>query len=336
MTALTSNPTLAGHLKIARLDHWVKNVFILPGIVVAMAVEPWSLNGWFFVRIALGTLSACIVTSSNYVINEVLDAPYDRWHPSKHRRPVPAGEVSIPWAYVQWIAILLAGLVLADAVSSRLAITMAVLWLMGCAYNIPPLRCKDRPYLDVLCEAVNNPLRMLAGWFMVGTTVIPSLSLLLSYWMIGCYFMAIKRYAELHDINDPQTAASYRRSFAHYNSDRLLVSVMFYGSTAMLFLGAFTIRYRLELILAYPLVAVVMALYLRIGLKPNSAAQAPEKLHREPILMASVVLCAVAMIVLMLVDVPQLRRMFAPTMPAVEIKDSVPSERKTTKMMAEP
>ena len=41
---------------------------------------------------------------------------------------------------------------------------MFVLWVMGCIYNIPPVRSKDLPYLDVLSEAVNNPLRMLAGW----------------------------------------------------------------------------------------------------------------------------------------------------------------------------
>ncbi|MGD0516894.1 MAG: UbiA prenyltransferase family protein [Thermoguttaceae bacterium] len=313
-----SGPTLAGHLKIARIDHWVKNVFVLPGVAAAMTVEPWCLNIRFFTSIAIGMLSVCVIASSNYVINELLDASSDRWHPTKCRRPVPTGEVNIPLAFVQWIAMFLAGMGLALTVSLPFAITMAVLWLMGCIYNIPPLRSKDKPYLDVLSESVNNPLRLLAGWFMVGTTVLPPASLLMSYWMIGCYFMAIKRYAELRDIDDTKTAANYRRSFAFYNTDRLLVSIMFYASTAMLFLGAFTVRYRLELILAYPLVAVVMAIYLWIGLKPNSAAQAPEKLHREPMLMASVIFCALVMGALMAVDIPGMHRFFAPTMPVAE------------------
>ena len=54
-------------------------------------------------------------------------------------------------------------------------------------------------------------------------------------------------------------AAAYRKSFAYYTPERLLVSIMFYASAAMLFLGAFVMRYRLELILAFPLVALVMA-----------------------------------------------------------------------------
>jgi hypothetical protein len=40
---------------------------------------------------------------------------------------------------------------------------------MGCIYNIPPIRSKDVPYIDVLSESINNPLRMLAGWFIAST-----------------------------------------------------------------------------------------------------------------------------------------------------------------------
>ncbi len=310
-----SRPTLLGHVKIARFDHWVKNVFVLPGIVAAITVEPWHPDIESILAIVWGLLAVGIIASSNYVINEVLDAPYDRWHPTKHTRPVPAGEVSVSLAYVQWIVMFLAGMVIAYHVSAALAVTMAILWLMGCIYNIPPLRCKDRAYVDVLCEAVNNPLRLLAGWYMVGSTVTPPLSLLASYWMVGCYFMAIKRYAEYRDIGDAETASRYRRSFAYYNGDRLLVSIMFYGATAMLFLGAFTVRYRIELILAYPLVALVMAIYLQIGLQPNSAAQAPEQLHREPLLMAAVITCALVMGGLFIYDIPIMYKLFTPTMP---------------------
>lgn len=311
-------PTFLGHVKIARIDHWVKNVFVLPGVVPAMSVETWTPLR-LAVNLTLGLLAIGLVASSNYTINEALDAPFDRYHPTKCRRPTPAGEVSVPLAYAQWIVLLLLGLAVGALVSFPLVVVLLVLWLMGCIYNIPPLRSKDKPYADVLSEAVNNPLRMLAGWYMVGWSVVPSLSLLLGYWMVGCYFMAIKRFAEYRDIGDPACAARYRPSFAYYTTDRLLVSIMFYGSAAMLFFGAFTIRYRMELIVSYPLVAVVMATYLMMSLKPHSAAQAPEKLYREPTLMISVIACAVVMTTLMFVDIPLIHTLFAPTMSVSEV-----------------
>src|SRR5258708_16297192 len=39
---------------------------------------------------------SCLLASSNYVLNEILDARTDREHPVKRRRPIPSGRVRIP------------------------------------------------------------------------------------------------------------------------------------------------------------------------------------------------------------------------------------------------
>jgi hypothetical protein len=76
-------------------------------------------------------------------------------------------------------------------------------------------------------------------------------------------------------------------------------------------------RYRMELILAFPLVAAVMAIYLALGFKDHSAAQRPEGLYREPLLMAAVVSCTVLMVALMFVNIPAMQSWFAPTAPTI-------------------
>ena len=317
-------PTLRGHVAIARLDHWFKNVFILPGSVAGWAIDPQHVAPNLPLRFVLGVASICLIASSNYVINEVLDAPSDLSHPTKFARPVPSGKVSTPIAYIQWLVLMVIGVALGALVSSRFAATAFALWVMGCIYNIRPIRSKDLPYVDVLSEAINNPLRMLAGWFIVGTASLAPGSLLLSYWMIGCYFMVMKRYAEYREIGDPIRAAAYRKSFKFYTEDTLLVATMFYGSAAMLFLGAFVMRYRLELILSFPLIALVMAVYLLLGLKSHSTVQHPEGLYKEPLLMVSVVGCSLAITVLLLVDIPCLPDLVAPTAPVAAKSHSAP------------
>jgi decaprenyl-phosphate phosphoribosyltransferase len=316
-------PTLAAHLQIARFDHWVKNVFVLPGVVVALGLDPRPVGGPLLARLALGLLATGFVASSNYVLNELLDGRFDALHPTKRDRPVPSGRVSIPLAYAQWLLMMVIGLALASRIGLSFTLTMAWLWVMGCIYNIPPVRSKDLPYVDVLSEAINNPIRMLAGWFIVAPNAVAPASLLLSYWMVGCYFMAIKRFSEYRMIGSAERASSYRKSFAYYDERKLLVSITFYASAAMLFLGAFIMRYRLELIFSFPFVALVMAVYLSVSFKPDSAAQAPEKLYREPNLMASVVVCAVVMTVLCFVSIPSLPRIFAPTAPTKDETKSV-------------
>jgi 4-hydroxybenzoate polyprenyltransferase len=306
---------LKAHIAILRIDHWTKNVFVLPGIVIPLTLSH-RVDVSIFLKLILGTISVCLVVSSNYVINEILDAPYDRLHPAKNTRPAARGLVNLPLGYTQWLLLMLAGIGIGMYVSKFLMLSVLALWLMGCAYNIRPLRTKDITYLDVLSESVNNPLRMLAGWYMVTDALIPPVSLLASYWMVGAYFMALKRFSELREFPDQKAAVAYRASFLHYSERSLLVSVMFYASSSMLFFGAFLIRYRIELILTFPLIAIVMAVYCNIAFEPNSAAQHPEYLYRNKPLMLSVVSCSLAILALLICRVPVLHEIFNPTLPA--------------------
>jgi 4-hydroxybenzoate polyprenyltransferase len=306
---------LKAHIAILRIDNWTKNVFLLPGIVIPLTVRH-GVSSSLFLHLILGTISVCLVASSNYVINEILDAPYDRLHPAKNMRPAARGLVNVPLGYAQWLLLMLAGVGIGSYVSKFFMASVVALWIMGCVYNIRPLRTKDIPYLDVLSESVNNPLRMLAGWYMATDTLIPPASLLACYWMIGAYFMALKRFSELREFADEKRAAAYRRSFLRYTERSLLVSVMFYASSAMLFFGAFLIRYRIELVLTFPLIALVMSVYCHIAFEPNSAAQHPEYLYRNKPLMICTISCALAMLALLIYRVPALHGIFTPTLPA--------------------
>lgn len=308
---------MIAHFQIMRLDHSIKNIFVIPGIVVPLSVLGRSAFSLHLARnIVVGFVAVTLVACSNYVLNELLDAPFDRLHPTKKNRPAAQGLVSAPLAYAQWILMMCAGVALSLTISLPFTLTAIALWIMGCAYNIPPLRTKDKVYLDVLTESVNNPLRMLLGWYMVTSVLIPPISLLICYWMAGCYLMGLKRFSEYREIGDPAVAGAYRKSFLRYTEESLLVSVSFYAAAAMLFFGAFIIRYRIELVLVLPLVALLMSTYFSLAFKHNSAVQNPEKLYREPILMVEATLLSLLMIAFLYIDVPVLSQIFSPTLPS--------------------
>ncbi len=300
---------ISPYVQIARPDHWFKNVFMLAGVVLAIFYF-FDLAAFSWLMLGIGLLSTCLVASSNYVINEILDAPTDRDHPVKCQRPIPAGLVSLPVAYAEWLMLAAVGIGLAALVNPAFLGTATALWVMGLIYNIPPVRSKELPYVDVLSESVNNPLRLMLGWFIVNPVAIPPLSLMISYWMIGAFFMASKRFAEYRSINDPAVAAAYRKSFDYYDDDRLLVSMFFYGSAAALLLGVFIVRYKLELLLSVPIIAGFFAMYMHVTLKPDSPVQNPERLYRERGLMIYLSICVVAFLGLMFVDIPALYDVF--------------------------
>jgi hypothetical protein len=144
------------------------------------------------------------------------------------------------------------------------------------------------------------------GWFLVSDTTVPPLSLIVSYWMVGAFFMAAKRFAEYRSINDSARAAAYRRSFARYTDESLLVSCFVYATAAALLFGIFIVRYKLELILEFPFFAGFFGYYLRVALASDSPVQAPERLYRETGLMLYLAFCLALFIGLLFVNVPAL------------------------------
>ena len=138
--------------------------------------------------------------------------------------------------------------------------------------------------------------------------------------MVGCYFMAMKRLAEFRDIG-AQRAAAYRKSFAS-TRERLLVSIMFYASSAMLFLGAFIMRYRSRADPGLPAGGARDGHLPVDGPAREQRRPAPELLYRERSFVAATALCAAVLTLCMFVDASFLGDWFAPTAPTDPITHS--------------
>ncbi len=297
---------LKHYVAIARPSHWFKNVFILPGTVLALLLthKPWQ---GILPDFVLGVVAVCLITSANYTINEWLDAEFDQHHPLKKHRPSVQGHISAMGVRLQYLLLSLLGLGLSWLVSLEFFLVALFLLVMGAAYNIKPVRTKDKAYLDVLTESINNPIRLLLGWFIVTALPLPPSSLVVAYWMGGAFLMAVKRYAEIRLIADKATAALYRRSFLFYTEENLLISILFYAMCFAFFFGVFMIKYRIELLLSLPLFALMFAWYLRIGMGEDSAAQRPEQLYKQKAFMAFVIFTIVVAAALFFVEWPTLR-----------------------------
>jgi 4-hydroxybenzoate polyprenyltransferase len=296
---------LADCVAIARPEHWFKNIFMLPGAALALLLSGAPLAR-SLLMLALGLIGTCLIVSANYTINEWLDAAYDRHHPAKRHRPGAAGRLAAPQVYLQWAILAAAGLAIAAQISATFLTFSILLLVMGLIYNVPPIRTKDRQYLDVLSESINNPIRLVLGWSTIVPDALPPGSILLAYWMGGAYLMAMKRFAEYRFIADPELAGRYRRSFRFYTENSLLASSFFYGLVSAFFLGVFLIKYRIEYIVSMPALALLFTWYLLLGMRSHSPAQPPERLYREwPFVLYVAGLC-VLLTVLTLVDLPWL------------------------------
>src|SRR4051812_19263961 len=105
------------YVQIARIDHWFKNVFMILGVILAMFYEPQVLSWSSVWPLFVAVVATCLVASSNYVLNELLDGPNDLLHPEKRFRPVPSGRVRPAVAYAQWLLLAAAGFSLAPSLN---------------------------------------------------------------------------------------------------------------------------------------------------------------------------------------------------------------------------
>ena len=311
-----SDVTLLGRLRpyvrIARFDHWFKNVFLLPGVAFAFVLFPGTGLQAVLVHGAAALLAAGCIASANYVINEFLDAEFDRHHPTKHLRPAVSAQVAGRYVLLEYVAFALVGLAIAAWVNWLCMTACGLLLAMGVIYNVRPFRSKDHAFVDVVTESVNMPIRFVIGWSAVTAAAFPPSSILLSFWFGGAYLMSVKRLSEYRQIADPARAGLYRASFRRYSEERLLASSMFHGMSAAFFTAIFLFKYKVEFILSFPAIAALFTWYLIIGLRRDSAAQAPERLYQERAFVAFVGFLVALITMLFLVDIPELNMFLEP------------------------
>ncbi len=296
---------LKEYVSIARPTHWFKNAFMLPGILIAVSLSNTPITDCL-TNIALSLISACLLSSANYVINEWLDSKCDFHHPFKKQRPIAQGKLKIKFVFLEYILLVTLGLAIAWRISQNFLVTSIILLIMGIVYNAKPLRLKEVVYLDVLSEAINNPIRLYLGWFSVINNPFPPSSLVLGYWMGGAFLMAIKRFAEYRSFDNQQTATLYRKSFNDYTEDKLLISAFFYALTSAFFIGVFLVKYRVELLLSLPCFALLFTWYLSLGFQKNSIAQNPEKLFGQKSFTLYVIFLSLLVIFLLKFNLPLL------------------------------
>jgi 4-hydroxybenzoate polyprenyltransferase len=290
------------YIKIIRIDHWIKQFFIVPGVICALLLTDSEITINTLVKFIIGFIGTSLIASANYAINEYLDAEFDKFHPTKKNRSAVVETLNGKIVWTIWLVFSVVGILI--GINKPFRIVQLWLLVMGILYNVKPIRTKDVMILDVLSESINNMIRLLLGWFIISDSTLPPCSILFGYWMSGAFLMAIKRYAEYIMIDDKELASKYRKSFKYYTEHSLLISAFFYAMCAVFFIGIFLVKYRMELIFFMPFLIGLFCYYFYISFKKDSAVQKPEKLYHEHGLMIYLAVLIVIFILLMTVDIP--------------------------------
>jgi decaprenyl-phosphate phosphoribosyltransferase len=156
---------LGGLVRLCRPRQWVKNllVFVAPG--AAGFLLHWNVL-WHSAA-AFGIF--CVAASGTYFLNDAIDAPSDRNHPTKRFRPVASGAVPVRLAVTLGLVMLVIAAALGAALAGwHLALVMAVYGLINVAYS---LGIKNEPILDLVAVSAGFVLRAIAGGVATGVAL---------------------------------------------------------------------------------------------------------------------------------------------------------------------
>lgn len=227
--------TLFAAIKLMRPAQWVKNVFVLAALV--FGVRPSSPDAMEKLWLALGAFGVfCMLASSVYAFNDLMDYKEDAEHPTKKNRPVASGQISPQIAGALAIFLAAGGSYFALQINDGFALTAVGYLLLNLFYT---LGGKKMVLLDVIIIAIGFVMRALAGAQAINVEV--------SAWLVVCTFTLClflgfgKRRCELAVIETKEGATKHRATLSYYSLELLTLLMAVSGAMAVITFMLYTL-----------------------------------------------------------------------------------------------
>jgi 4-hydroxybenzoate polyprenyltransferase len=270
-------------LAALRPRQWTKNGLVFVGLVFSLNLDKPELVA----RVLVAFLVLCALASSGYLVNDTLDAPQDRLHPAKARRPIAAGLLAPRQALLVASGLFLLALPVAAWLGGGFLLLGLGYVGLTAAYS---LWLKRYALLDVFVIAVGFVLRAAAGAVVIGVMISPWLLLCT---LLGALLIALgKRRNELASLDT--TAPSHRGSLAALTVEFLDELMLIMAAASIMAYSLYTFSERPGhpplLMLTIPLVIYGIFRYLYLVRIAGLGGSPEEVLLGDPPLLGTVVL----------------------------------------------
>lgn len=196
--------------KLMRPKQWIKNFFVFGALIFSYSFLDLKKDIYAIITFIL----FCLISSTVYIMNDILDVEKDRVHPKKRFRPIASGAISIKEAEIALFILLVFSMTCALFINSKLFFILAVYFINNIFYSF---KIKNVVILDVISIAFGFILRVIAGGVVIDVS--------LSGWILLCtFFIALflgfeKRRNEIIKLEGKAT--EHRKILDDY-SDELL------------------------------------------------------------------------------------------------------------------
>ena len=206
-------PQLRYLLRSMRPRQWTKSGIVFLALVFSVGQEYHLSDASTWVPKALEVLVAFVcfamVSSAEYLVNDIRDVEADRAHPKKRYRPIAAGLLPARTAWSAAIVLAAAGNAAAFALNWHMGLVILGYSVLMLAYTY---ELKHIVLIDLMVIAAGFVLRAMAGALAIDAPISPWLYVVTA---LGALFLGInKRRAELELLE--AGAGNHRRILEEY------------------------------------------------------------------------------------------------------------------------
>ena len=268
-------------IKLMRPKQWIKNLFVFAALIFSMKF----LSTFHMGQAILCFVLFCMISSSIYILNDIVDVEKDRLHPKKKNRPLAKGTVSIK-AAVGVSIILMISSVLAGFLFNPLVGTVITLYLIN--NLIYSFKIKHIVIMDIISIAIGFILRVVAGAFAIDVGI--------SAWILVCtFFISLflgigKRRGEILALE--HNAHDHRANLKDYTEEFVnqITSIVVACTIMSYSLYTFTAYEHMYMMLTIPFVVYGIFRYLNLIYTQDEGGSPTELVLTDKLIIIDVVL----------------------------------------------
>lgn len=305
--------TIKSCINLLRIRQWYKGGVVVMGMVFGGKILD-IFTGEFstYIGIFLGFLVLGLISSINYIINDIMDIEKDKMHPEKSKRPLASGELSILTAILIIFCIIalivsilwyLISQIIGEDWMFWFGASIIALFLNGLFYN---LFLKNIVFIDIISLSLNFIFRTMAGCFIAKVEFSPWLYVIV--FEVALFLAVNKRISDLEYLG--AEAVNHKPIYSEYdieilkNLTQMMATSLFITYTIYCIVDPVIMESPVDvthnrgfILFSIPVAFYIILRYLYLSKKIPEIARNPDKVIRDiPIVLAAIVL--VSMILL--------------------------------------
>lgn len=280
---------LKDFVDLIRVRQWYKNLVIFIPILFSLNLFEPS----FLLRTILGFISLSLISSSYYIVNDIIDIKRDRHHPEKANRPLASGEIKVITAVFIASTLVILSVLLALSLSRIFTGLVIFLFLFTLIYS---LYLKKEIFIDAIAVSINFVVKAISGVFLINVALSPWI--IISAFFLALFLVFGKRKSDLILLG--KKAVDHKSSLRYYNLEILNTLLTSIISILLLSYALYAVFVnRLYLLLTLPIAFYLLFRYLDLINKGSDIARHPEKVIKDKRMVIGVLLWGILIVIIL-------------------------------------